>query len=190
VKLLVQYFYEAEYDPLIPAPTKLAVSKRQIDAHSCVVNGNYYCQNYGGAYRNVCDHHSCGSHCTWDCKDFICDKCNPVLVPAGEADQLVFHAKMYEIGDRYNVVGLKDLSKEKFQGACTKFWDDPKFAEAAHYAFSTTPDNDKGLRKIVSETLVKHMQLLKKPEIESLMTEFNGLALGILLAKADKNGWF
>jgi hypothetical protein len=96
---------------------------------------------------------------------------------------------MYEIGDKYHVSGLKDLVKHKFELACAMYWDDPKFAEAANYAFSTTPDEDKGLRTIVCKTLSDHMSLLKKPEVEALMTEFNGLSFGLLLEKAKENGW-
>jgi hypothetical protein len=90
---------------------------------------------------------------------------------------------MYEVADKYNVPGLKELSKEKFRGACMKWWNEPKFGEAAHYAFSTTPENDEGLRKIVSEILVDHKELWTKAEIKTLMMEFNGLAYGILMAQ-------
>lgn len=33
------------------------------------------------------------------------------------------------------------------------------------------------------------MALLDKPEIEALMTEFNGLAFGLLKEKAKAQGW-
>lgn len=96
---------------------------------------------------------------------------------------------MYEIADKYGVVGLKDLTAEKFRRACQKFWDDATFAIAAHHAFSTTPDHDEGLRDIVSKTISDHMsELLKKPDIEALLTEFNGLAFGLLKAKTEA-GW-
>jgi hypothetical protein len=29
---------------------------------------------------------------------------------------------MYELADKYDVIGLKELSKEKFDGACQHFW--------------------------------------------------------------------
>jgi hypothetical protein len=86
-------------------------------------------------------------------------------------------------------VGLKELAKEKFDHACQNFWYDPAFSIAAHHAFSTTPDDDKGLRDIVSRTIASHMELLNKVEIEALMTEFNGLAFGLLKQKSQQNGW-
>jgi hypothetical protein len=50
-------------------------------------------------------------------------------------------------------------------------------------------EEDKGLRDIVCKTISDHMSLLEKPEIEALMTEFNGLAFGLLKAKSKANDW-
>jgi hypothetical protein len=107
----------------------------------------------------------------------------------GNSDQLLLHAKMYEIADKYDVVGLKDLVIEKFYRACHHFWNDAKFSIAAHHVFSTTPDHDKGLRKIVSKTISENMELVDVPAVKVLMTEFNGLALGILEEKIKEHGW-
>ena len=96
---------------------------------------------------------------------------------------------MYEIADKYDAVGLKDLATEKFRWACQYLWDDDKFSIAADHVFSTTPDHDKGLRDIVSATISAHMGLIKKPEVKVLLTEFNGLALGVLEEKIIEHGW-
>ena len=96
---------------------------------------------------------------------------------------------MYEVGDKYYVSGLKDLAMSKFKIACSVYWNDAKFAEAANYAYSTTPDGDKGLRDIVCKTISDHMSLMNKPQVEVLMTQFNGLAFGLLKQKAEANGW-
>jgi hypothetical protein len=96
---------------------------------------------------------------------------------------------MYEIADKYDVVGLKDLAREKFSRACQYYWDDAEFAVASYHVFSTTPDHDKGMRKVVSATISAHMKLVEKPRVKFLMTEFNGLALGILEEKIKELGW-
>ena len=96
---------------------------------------------------------------------------------------------MYEIADKYDVLGLKALAAEKFRVASAQFWNHAMFPTAAHHAFSTTMEEDKGLREIVCKTISDHMALLEKPEIEALMTEFNGLAFGLLKAKSKANGW-
>lgn len=106
----------------------------------------------------------------------------------GTAEQLLLHAKMYEIVDKYDVIGLKELVQEKFKRGCEAFWSDNAFAVAAHHAFATTPA-DEGLRDVVKGTISNHMELIRKPEIQVLMNEHTGLALGVLLQKAEENGW-
>jgi hypothetical protein len=67
---------------------------------------------------------------------------------------------MYEYADKYDVVGLKDLAKAKFELACGVFWESNSFGPAAHHAFASTMDHDRGLRDIVSATIAKHMELI------------------------------
>ena len=145
---------------------------------------------------SICPHHFCGNHCSGDCVDFICKRCCPGapalrIPPSAEGDvtQLMLHAQMYEIADKYDVTGLKELSREKFLRASAKFWDDELFAPAAHYAFSTTPEDDDGLRGVVNNITSQHMCLLNKPAIEALAREFNGLSFGLLKARAKDLGW-
>jgi hypothetical protein len=96
---------------------------------------------------------------------------------------------MYEMADKYEVVGLKELAKEKFSRGCKRFWDTPDFPIAAFHAFSTTPEEDKGLRDCVSRSIATNLQLVRKPKIRALLMKFNGLALGILEAKSKELGW-
>lgn len=97
---------------------------------------------------------------------------------------------MYELADKYNIVGLKELSKGKFEIGCSAFWDTDTFPVAAQYAFSTTVEEDKGLRDIVIFTIATRPQLIKKPEIQVLLKEFGSLSLGVLLKKASDHRWF
>jgi hypothetical protein len=121
-----------------------------------------------------------------ECESFICGECRaPSGNFQGTANDMVTHAKMYEMADKYDISGLKQLCIEKYKQTCIVFWDDLKFAESAYHVYSTTPTRDKGLRNIVCKIISLHMQLLKKPEIEDLMNEFNGLAFGLLFDKAE-----
>ncbi|CAN9212009.1 unnamed protein product [Alternaria alternata] len=159
--------------------------------HTC--NGNAGFRHAGAYTPRVRVGNKSKANCGYACKSFNCEECNPSPPPLpslnGDADQLLLHAKMYEIADKYDVVGLKDLIIEKFRRTCQHFWNTDKFSVAAHHVFSTTPDHDKGLRDIVSSTISAHMGLIKKPEVKVLLTEFNGLALGILEEKVVEHGW-
>lgn len=96
---------------------------------------------------------------------------------------------MYKIADKYDVVGLKELTKEKFKLACMAFWDNDMFPVAAYHAFSIMMEEYDGLRDIVKGTILDHMELIRKTEVQAVMTEFADLSLGILLKKADEQGW-
>jgi hypothetical protein len=45
------------------------------------------------------------------------------------------------------------------------------------------------LRDFVSATISEHIELIRNPEIQVLMTEFNGPSVGVLLKKAEEYGW-
>ncbi|KAI4667132.1 uncharacterized protein J4E79_001816 [Alternaria viburni] len=102
------------------------------------------------------------------------------------AVKLLLHAKMYEMGDKYDVKGLKDLARIKFTSICAPLWDDEVFAEAAEHALNTTPDTDVGLREVIRETIVAHIELLNKPEIAALLSKHTGFMFGVLRRVAEE----
>lgn len=197
IKHLVQNLYEREYDPKLPDGEKMDIKKIVFDGYK---EGGYaydFSRSCGAkcpARREVCPHHYCGSQCLHNCVEFVCKECCPHATrvklppPAGHATQLQLHAQMYELGDKYEVLGLKDLVRGKFLRSCAKYWNNDLFAPAAHYAFSTTPEDDLGLRKAISSVISQHMTILNKPAVEALLAEFNGLALGFLKSRAEELG--
>ncbi|KAF2023835.1 hypothetical protein EK21DRAFT_105063 [Setomelanomma holmii] len=148
------------YDPRLPLGSNRTNATSGDMAHLESIRTTLLCQKYGYAYTYDLPH-----------------------------TYLLLHSKMYTLGDKYDVIGIKDLATEKFKRACAAFWDNETFAAAAHHAFSTTMGDDKGLRDIVNATVSDHMELIRKPEVRTLMIEFGGLSLGILLKKADELGW-
>ncbi|KAI8938335.1 hypothetical protein NX059_005986 [Plenodomus lindquistii] len=94
---------------------------------------------------------------------------------------------MYQLADKYNAVGLKDLVIEKFDRGCRLFWDDEQFAIAADHVFSSTPEEDDGLRDMVIATISKHREILNKAEVNALIAKYHSLALGVVNALAGVN---
>ncbi|KAH6644293.1 hypothetical protein C7974DRAFT_459937 [Boeremia exigua] len=204
VKCLIHYLYEGEYSPALPADSTSGAlhaplsprPKNSPDGRVYQYDFPHTCSSYSiyCVTCHVCPHHTCRDGCGGcglKCVTFTCRECTAPPLPQlnGTAEQLLLHAKMYEMGDKYDVVGLKDLAKEKFGRACKHFWSTPNFAAAAHHAFSTTVEDDKGLRDIVSATICEHIELVNDPGVSVLLTQFSGLALGILQAKVKENGW-
>ncbi|CBY02126.1 hypothetical protein LEMA_P009130.1 [Plenodomus lingam JN3] len=183
VKRMIQYFYEAEYSPLLPPPPNQTIHIQRAP-HNCGAIGTG-CRSIE-KLRRVCDHHYCGPVCDFTCHAYCCDKCmdidpNPAY--------LLTYSKMYQMADMYGIHGLKPLSVEKFSRACYKFWDHSAFVDAAVHVFESTPDHDRGLRDIVKRTISDHMGLLRKPEVEGFMGMFEGLAFEILFEKSKMHGW-
>ena len=87
---------------------------------------------------------------------------------------------MYEVGDKYDVLGLKDLAANKFQRACEVYWNDAQFSIAAGHAFTTTPDNDQGLRECIGSIIVKHREIIRKPDITALLMKHPQLMYEVL----------
>jgi hypothetical protein len=94
--------------------------------------------------------------------------------------QLNIHAQMYALADKYGIHDLKDFARVRFAETALHDWNDSGFPLAVQTVYSSTPNNDHGLRDVVVATLSKHRELMDKFEVESLVKEVNGLAFGLL----------
>jgi hypothetical protein len=54
------------------------------------------------------------------------------------------------------------------------------FIHAVQIMYESTPKGDNGLRDVVVETINQHRDLMKDSEIENMLEELNGLAVGLL----------
>jgi hypothetical protein len=98
------------------------------------------------------------------------------------------HARMYAIADFYEIPGLKNLAQQKFQAAAERHWNSTEFGEAVHVVYTTTLAEDRGLRQTVKDILLRHMTLLNKPEVESIMREIPDLAFDMLKGVWQQHG--
>ena len=81
------------------------------------------------------------------------------------------HARMYAIGDRYDISPLKDLAKSKF--GVTVCRDRPStdiFLDLIEYVHTSTPDSDRGLRDPIQEIIGANAEyFLMNQEIIEIM---------------------
>lgn len=132
--------------------------------------------------RRLCAHHFCTIHCGSACQAFVCNECCSLQV-LGSPSQLLSHSEVYEIAEKYEVTGLKELACKNFTLACEAFWDDEAFPIAIKHAFSTTIAEDRGLRDVIIKTVFSHDSLVRKAKIQAVMLEHSDLAVGVLLKK-------
>ena len=101
---------------------------------------------------------------------------------------LITLAKMYAIADKYGIKGLQSLSQDKFKLAAANNWNHSDLPSAIYTVYTSTPDSNTGLRDIVVNLISGRMSLLRKPKVEALMREFNGLAFDLLKLKYLNSG--
>ncbi|THX59129.1 hypothetical protein D6D06_02360 [Aureobasidium pullulans] len=93
---------------------------------------------------------------------------------------LVNHARMYAMGDKYGIPGLKALAKMKFEEA-TKYTY-AGLVKAIRIVYTSTVDSDVGLRQIIVTKLHSTgvTSSLGKPGIDQNIKELSELAYALL----------
>ncbi|KAI7625695.1 WD40 repeat-like protein, partial [Hortaea werneckii] len=75
---------------------------------------------------------------------------------------MVMHAKVFAAAVKYQVAALCKLAAKKFTDAVELNWHHETFTEAIRIVYSTTPENVRALRDVVTTTLDRHAELLLK----------------------------
>jgi hypothetical protein len=190
VKLLIVFLYENDYTTTLPEASYTSSNGLWILKEQRLLGHSYDfphtclpgCPNPS---RAICPHHYCAyDACRYNCSKFICEECTSPQPCYDDASQLLLHAKMYEVADKYDMSGLKGLAAEKFARACRKYYKNEEFAVAAEHALTTTPDSDSGLREILLETMASHPELFDDAEVEALLGRHTDFAFGLLKRQA------
>ncbi|KAI4718035.1 hypothetical protein E4T48_05770 [Aureobasidium sp. EXF-10727] len=92
---------------------------------------------------------------------------------------LIDHAKMYAMGDKYGVLGLKDLALRRYQEAYE--YTSAGFANSMIVIYTSTIDNDMDLRNVVIEILNDDIKvMMSKPEINQNVKDLPLLSHALL----------
>ena len=105
---------------------------------------------------------------------------NDVDWPRSPKTGLATHARMYALADKYQISGLKALAQRKFQKAALQHWNSEEFAPALHIVYTSTLEEDRGLRDVVISTISRD-RLLEKPEVRAVVKGLPELAFGLLM---------
>jgi hypothetical protein len=146
IKLLIQYPYQADYNPLvIPGDDVLYESLGKQDRprypgareirydDSEIIHYTYDFPHtsvatklHGCPERNLCLHHtSYNSICEYNYHNFIGTMCK--IDPIDGPEQLLVHAKMWQLGDKYSIDGLRGLAEVKFEITAKRYWNSAEF---------------------------------------------------------------
>ncbi|KAF2846716.1 hypothetical protein T440DRAFT_482319 [Plenodomus tracheiphilus IPT5] len=93
-----------------------------------------------------------------------------------EKSHLITHAKVYAIAEKYGIVGLKALSRQKFADQMDAHLSSPDFPEACQEAYESTYHTDRGLRDVIVQAFRANPDLSLRPEVSMIVRETPGLA--------------
>jgi hypothetical protein len=98
---------------------------------------------------------------------------------------LIHHSRVYALADKRGILSLKSVAAKKFRIECERWWDYNEFVDAAREAYSTTLDDDRGLRDATIDTIQAHRHLLDIGNVKSVLRE-SQLAFDLLMASRSR----
>lgn len=93
-----------------------------------------------------------------------------------EAPDLVTHARVYALAEKYGISGLKELAKEKFEVMANESWEESGYLEAMHEVYTTTVESDRGLRNVVVQAFRRNPDLVRRDEVQRVVQHTAPLA--------------
>jgi hypothetical protein len=103
------------------------------------------------------------------------------LDPSGDCNALM-HSKIYGLASKYAIDTLKDLALQKFSEAVMYAWNNENFVRAVEFVYGNTPDEDRGLRDIVTRAILQHKAVLvTKEAMRECIRSVDGLAYDLFM---------
>ncbi|KAG5748411.1 hypothetical protein H9Q69_005210 [Fusarium xylarioides] len=90
-----------------------------------------------------------------------------------DSSAMIFHAKVYQIADKYAIEALKRLSATKYRTSIDAGWEMDSFPDAMELAYTTTPPGDRTLRKIAVDVAIKRIGTLMSQDAFCKMLSVN-----------------
>ncbi|KAF2014456.1 hypothetical protein BU24DRAFT_423391 [Aaosphaeria arxii CBS 175.79] len=93
-----------------------------------------------------------------------------------EKANLLLHARVYALGEKYGIPGLKSLARNKFAAQIDLHLQSPEFPEACQEAYESTVDSDRGLRDVIIQAFRAHPDLPLRRDVELIVRDTPSLA--------------
>ena len=100
------------------------------------------------------------------------------------------HAKIYSLADKYAISGLKRFARDQIRDTLNVYpcytgpypsgtWDD--LVACVKEIYTETPQDDRGLRDLITSTFRRNMHLVESEELKPLMLEIAQLSFDVLV---------
>jgi hypothetical protein len=90
--------------------------------------------------------------------------------------QMVTHAKVYAIAEKYQIMGLKTLARRKFATQVQCHHTSEEFPHAMAEVYESTIDSDRGLRDVIINAFRQHPNLARRRDVGEVVRENPTLA--------------
>ena len=91
------------------------------------------------------------------------------------------NVRVYAIAEKYEILPLKELARERFGTCAENNWSCEEFPAIVREVVESTPSTDRGLRDIVSQLVAEHVQkFLDNEDFLHLLEDSGELGLNIL----------
>ena len=84
---------------------------------------------------------------------------------------LQLHARMFALGDRYDIPGLRDVAVKKYSSRCTVFWESLEFLESICDVYGRTPSSVQHLRNAACFLMRKNLPKMLDDEAVATVYE-------------------
>ncbi|KAH7195394.1 BTB/POZ protein [Fusarium oxysporum] len=106
-----------------------------------------------------------------------------------DSSAMMFHAKVYQIADKYGIEALKRLSATKFRASIDENWKTDDFPLAIALAYTTTPPEDRRLRDIIVQVAFNNIgTLMSRDAFCETLSDNPNLATDIIRFMHEKRG--
>lgn len=96
-----------------------------------------------------------------------------------DTPDLLVHARVYALAEKYGVQGLKTLACNKFERLAAHRWAEPDFLEAAEEVYTSTIESDRDLRNVVLQSFRQRPELARRSDVQDTVQHIPPLAFDL-----------
>ncbi|KAF2663659.1 hypothetical protein BT63DRAFT_460775 [Microthyrium microscopicum] len=119
---------------------------------------------------------------TWDASTPLTTP--SIASPDTDTPHLITHAAVYALAEKYQIHGLKTLARQKFSAQLNHHWTSSEFPAAMAEVYTSTVEQDRGLRDLVVQVFRKHPEVARRRDVGDMVKEMPDLAWELF-----KVGW-
>jgi len=100
--------------------------------------------------------------------------------PQQPQHNLLIHARVYALAEKYDIEGLRDLAASKFARQMQRHCESSEFATTLAEVYASSLNSTRGLRDVCLQMFRQHRELIRTECVEEAVREIPDLAWELL----------